>query len=377
MDGTALVLRGLPGAGKTTTAALLRNALVPSVRVSNDSVRYMAQPRDFSGFTIKASELACMDLAISYLGSGFTPVIDGVFNDLDFMAEQRLRFRRKGLRLVTITLRATLGELLTRNSLRDPLTRMDDDRIRLLHDEFELIGIPLDIEDKLPEEVADCVLELLEEAAKDDEAPAPRTGTEVLFLRHGAPDYPPGLYPDPYAMGLSPDGRAEAVAARAAVERFAPDAVYTSDFQRAHETAALAAGSLGAPIQRTEALRERVIHAFAGKPLDQVRAELGPEASRVLGGNTDLCEYGDEETFEDARRRVLAFFDDLAGRHDGQKVLVVGHGGPHSWLVGKAMGADLKGLRRMRWDTGHFSRFHLHDDTVSVSFINRSPDDVA
>lgn len=44
MSSFALLLRGLPNSGKTTTAALLRNALKPSVRISNDSVRYMAQP---------------------------------------------------------------------------------------------------------------------------------------------------------------------------------------------------------------------------------------------------------------------------------------------------------------------------------------------
>ncbi|MYU51722.1 MULTISPECIES: histidine phosphatase family protein [Streptomyces] len=378
MNRIALLLRGLPGSGKTTTAALLRDSLVPAVRISNDSVRYMARPRDFSDFTLVASELGCLDLALSYLDSGFTPVIDGVFEDVDFLAAQELRFRRKGMRLVTITLDGTLTDLLDRNNARDPLARMDEDRVRELHRQFRPAGLLLGIHDKQPEEVADDVLDLLELTAQEAETEPPATeAVEILFLRHGAPDYPGDTYPDPYAMGLSPRGRDEARAARAAVARFAPEAVYTSDFLRARETAALATASLGVEVREEAALQERVFHTFAGVALDEVRRRLGPEADRVLTGNSDLCTVDGEESYEQARDRVLEFFTTLAARHPGRRVLVVGHGGPHHWLLERALGTELRGVRALRWDTGHFSRFRIGADAVSVDFVNRSPEDIA
>lgn len=130
-------------------------------------------------------------------------------------------------------------------------------------------------------------------------------------------------------------------------------------------------------MRQEAALRERVFHTCAGVALDEVRRRLGPEADRVLTGNSDLCTVDGEESYEQARDRVLEFFTTLAARHPGRRVLVVGHGGPHHWLLERALGTELRGVRALRWDTGHFSRFRIGADGVSVDFVNRSPEDIA
>ena len=346
----AVLLRGLPGTGKTTTAALLRDALPPSVRVSNDAVRYMAHPRDFSAFTLEASELACLDLAMSYCDSGFLPIVDGVFEDVDFLASQALRFERRGCRLITISLVAEVDDLLHRNLLRDPLQRMDEDRIRRLHSAFRPVGVFLGIRGKMPEEVRDDVLDLIE--LERTEGPSTEVGeheVDVLFLRHGAFDHPHEVYPGPFGTGpfgtgLSATGRAEARAASAAVRRFAPDIVFSADSAPAWETAQLATAGTDVTIERPEALRER----------DPVG--LAPDESRAT-----------------ARARVLSFFDELPALRGGKRVLVVGHGGPHSWLVEKALGVDLEDVRRLRWDTGCFSRFTLSAGQTRLEAVNVPP----
>ncbi|NUT49990.1 MAG: hypothetical protein HOV94_22165 [Saccharothrix sp.] len=329
----AVLLRGLPGTGKTTTAALLRDALPPSVRVSDDSVRYLAHPRDFTAFTLEASEAACLDLALSYCDSGFLPIIDGVFDDADFLAGQALRFERRGYQLITVSLAAEVDDLLRRNQARDRLQRMDEDRIRQLHAGFRLTGVPLGIRDKLPEEVCDDVLDIIElertDIAPDDPGPNDPGTDEVdlLFLRHGEPDHPTDTHPDPSELPqlpLSARGRAEAVAARAAVRRFAPDVVLSSDSVDALETARLATARTGLDIETSEA----------------------------------------------ARNRASTFFATLPERFGGKRVLVVGHSGPHSWLVGRALDADVRGVRL---DTGCFSRFTLSPDGVHLVAMNTAP----
>jgi broad specificity phosphatase PhoE len=70
---------------------------------------------------------------------------------------------------------------------------------------------------------------------------------------------------------------------------------------------------------------------------------------------------------------VLSFFDGVLAEHAGKRVLVVSHGGPHSWLVGRAVGMDLKGVRRLRWDTGCFSRFTLSAEQPRLEAMNVPP----
>ncbi|ROO86726.1 putative phosphoglycerate mutase [Actinocorallia herbida] len=370
----AVLIRGLPGTGKTTTAALLRDALNPSVRVSNDSVRYMAQPRDFTAFTLEASERACLDLAISYCDSGFLPILDGVYEDVDFLEGQALRLERRGCKLIVVSLAAEMADLVERNDLRDPLQRMDETRLHRLHAGYRTTGYALPIRGKLPEEVCDDLLDIIErERPAEEEAPIGADEVDLLFMRHGAPDYPAGVYPDPFTLGLSARGRAEARAARPAIRRFAPDVVLGSDFARAVETAELATAGLELKTETTEALRERVFHQLVGREVAAVLAEMGEDGRHVMGGNSDLVELPGDESYADARERVRDFFDGLPARYGGKRILVVAHGGPHQWLVERALGVDLRGVRRYRWGTGCFSRFTLSPRETRLEAMNLPP----
>jgi predicted kinase len=81
--GLVILVRGLPGVGKSTVADMLRARLAPAVRVNEDTIRYLALPRDFTDVTVIRAQFACADLAKSYALSGAAAIIDGVMADRD------------------------------------------------------------------------------------------------------------------------------------------------------------------------------------------------------------------------------------------------------------------------------------------------------
>jgi broad specificity phosphatase PhoE len=196
---------------------------------------------------------------------------------------------------------------------------------------------------------------------------------DILLMRHGLPDYPPQTYPDPFKMPLSGQGRTEAQAGARAVERFQPDLACSSDFLRARQTAELATASTGLNVRMTGELRERVFYSLAGKTFARITQEHGQAGHEITKGNSDLLDLPGEETYKEAKTRVVTFFQQLARQAPGTRVLAVCHGGPHAWLLEEALNADLRGTRNVALQTGHFSRFTLLDGRLKVESVNLPP----
>lgn len=199
--------------------------------------------------------------------------------------------------------------------------------------------------------------------------------TEVVIMRHGQPDYPPGVYPDPFQMDLSPLGVRQARLAREFVARFNPDKVYSSDFLRAKRTASVALEGLNLGFSMVSELRERTFHALAGTPFEALPARLGPDKSQLIAaGNSDEVDLEGEESYDQARARVVEFVLDLEQAPHG-RVLLVAHGGPHGWLVEEALKLSLRGVRSLRWDMACFSRFTLENGSLTLRYVNRTAAD--
>jgi broad specificity phosphatase PhoE len=364
----AVVVRGRQAAATSPIAALLHEKIPSSLRVSAGSVAEMLDKAGGSTLSPQVAEQSCFDLASSLCESGFVPIVDGGFADGEWLAGQVLRFERRGIRLCVVTLIAD-GD----GSREHDAARRIEDSPRLSPID-DVPGVAVTMQGASLDQVLADVIEAIERDRPPSPPASPDHGpVDVLFLRHGAPDYPVEVYPDPFVMPLSAQGRAEAVAARAAVRRFDPDVVVASDFRRAVETAELAVAGLGKPIQIAAELRERVFYELVGKPFADIRRDLGDRAAGVLAGNSDLLSLDSEETYPVARKRLVDYFDGLIRRYAGRRVLIVAHGGPHSWLVEHALGVDLMGSRALRWDTGCFSRFTISKEEIKIGGLNLPP----
>jgi alpha-ribazole phosphatase len=148
----------------------------------------------------------------------------------------------------------------------------------------------------------------------------------LWLVRHGQTDWNvEGRYQGQADPPLNQTGLDEA---RQAARRLAEQplkAVYSSDLQRARQTAVVIAQACRLPLHIDARLREVNLGAWEGMLFNQIRArypaelrerELNPLNSRPPGG----------ETVEELWQRVKAVVNEIADRHAGEEVVVVSHG---------------------------------------------------
>lgn len=157
------------------------------------------------------------------------------------------------------------------------------------------------------------------------------------------------------------------------------DAIYTSDLQRAHETARAVSEATGAPLTTDTGLRERHFGTFQGRTFAEIELEL-PEQSLRWRKRDPLFAPEGGESLTTLRDRVVGTASALAARHAGGQIALVAHGGvldilyraatrldllaPRSWILGNAA------INRLLWTPEGFTLVgwsdttHLDDESI-------------
>lgn len=128
-------------------------------------------------------------------------------------------------------------------------------------------------------------------------------------------------------IGLDSAGVAQAEAAACWLASQPVAALYSSDLQRAQQTAARIAGALGLSPLLLAAMRERRYGLFEGLTYAEARA-LHPahyHAFEIRQADFALPEGG--ESLRQLHERVTRCLGEVADRHPGQTVVLVTHGG--------------------------------------------------
>lgn len=124
---------------------------------------------------------------------------------------------------------------------------------------------------------------------------------------------------------LTAKGRREAARVAEQLRKAHVTAIYTSDLERAHETAAIIAHELRIPLRYERALRERNFGQAEGHPLSELQsAASGIEGDRVVDADVRPLEG---ESLREFYERVRGFVDDVDTDALKGDVVVVTHGG--------------------------------------------------
>jgi broad specificity phosphatase PhoE len=170
--------------------------------------------------------------------------------------------------------------------------------------------------------------------------------TIILIARHGESDWNRTKRWQGHAdRPLTERGRGQARALAARLGHIELDAVYSSDLQRARDTAAVVAESQELELRIEPDLREVDVGSWSG--LTRAEAEERfPEG--FARWRTGFPGWEDGETYEDMTKRVLAAVDRIAAAHADARTLVVSHGGPIRAIHAAALDLDIHAYRRLR-----------------------------
>jgi probable phosphoglycerate mutase len=198
--------------------------------------------------------------------------------------------------------------------------------------------------------------------------------TRIFLMRHGQTAWNAEMrIQGQLDIPLDETGLWQAERLGRALQDEAIDVVYSSDLQRARQTAAPLAAALGLTVQADPALRERAFGSFEGSTYAEIEQQW-PEAALRWRLREPGFQPGGGEALQDFYARSVQALQMLAARHAGQTIAVVAHGGvldcvhraaarielgaPRTWQLANATINRLlwtaEGLTIVGWnDAGH------------------------
>lgn len=176
--------------------------------------------------------------------------------------------------------------------------------------------------------------------------------TRIIAIRHGETAWNVDTRIQGHLdIPLNDTGRWQAQRlARALSTRDEIHAIYSSDLQRAHQTAQAITTVSGAPLTTHLGLRERGFGIFEGKTYVEIEQTWPEESERWRKREPHWAPPGGE-TLIQVRERITRTLHELAVRHPGQQIVLVAHGGILDQLYRVATGQDLQAPRT--WQLGN------------------------
>ena len=173
--------------------------------------------------------------------------------------------------------------------------------------------------------------------------------TKLLLVRHGETlDNRRRVFQGQSGAGLTGEGRDQAarLAARLAATGARWDALYTSDLERARETAEILGRTAGLVPEPDAGLREVSLGGWEGLHESEVKRRF-PDEWEAWRRGEDIPRGGGERLSE-VSARMAATVDRIAARYQGGTVLVVSHGAAIKSFTAHVLSTTTLRLRPLR-----------------------------
>ncbi len=190
------------------------------------------------------------------------------------------------------------------------------------------------------------------------------TETELWLIRHGeSVGNRDNIYQGQNDLPLSPNGhhQVERLAARlAALHPVQPfSVIYSSDLQRAMQTALPCARLIGLPVLEDKGLREIDVGGWSGRTFAEIQRRFPAEWAASYPVMDPEQVRGGGESYRHAQDRIVAALGRIVANHPGERVLVFFHGGVLQAAIAHVMKMPLPNKRFLRTTNTSISRLRL------------------
>jgi len=146
-------------------------------------------------------------------------------------------------------------------------------------------------------------------------------------------------------------------------------AVYCSDLRRSEKSAEIVAGRFALRPVIISDLRERGFGIWEGMSFLEIQ-ETHPEEFALWASNPlKYSPPGGENTVQ-VKERVIRALDMLIGRHDGQKLAIVAHGGVNRIILCHILGVSLENIFRLEQDHAAVNVIEFWEKYPVVKLMN-------
>lgn len=194
--------------------------------------------------------------------------------------------------------------------------------------------------------------------------------TKIWLVRHGETDWNvAGRIQGQTDTPLSATGRRQARLLAEHLRGAGLTAIYSSDLQRASDTAGVVAQAVGLePVARPD-LRERAYGRWEGLTLEEAKAQWPDLVATWFEDFDSFCPPQGEGTLA-LRSRVLRAFRGIVAGDQGGSIAFVGHRGPLKEILCHALGIPPMARTRIRLTSTSVTVLSIESEVTSLELFN-------
>ena len=194
--------------------------------------------------------------------------------------------------------------------------------------------------------------------------------TELLLVRHGETEQNKNYIIQGHTdTDLNAQGIKKAAATAEFLKDFDYHHIYSSDLRRAKKTADFIANHLNLEINESEKIREINFGNWEGLNLEEISDKF-PEALKAWKEDPLTNGPPGGENITQFAARINMFFNELLEIHQGEKIIVVTHGGVIKMYLREVLEVNADSFEVFQIDNTSLTELKFYEENVILSKLN-------